>query len=145
MTTPSFYKKRLVLALFALIVLLFLTHIPDKSIPVDLNRFSSDKVVHVIAYGMLTALFILAIRPPRRWISYTGLLAVFLVIAALDERTQAYVGRTVSGIDWAANIVGVVTTITISLLLRRKKLIEEPQTDKRVLSRSSADRHTICD
>lgn len=132
-TTPSFYKNRLVLAFLALIILLVLTHIPQKSIPYVFGWFNSDKAIHVVAYGVLTALFILAIRPPRRWISYIGLLAVFLVIAALDERTQAYVGRTVSSIDWAANIVGVVTTMIISLLLRRKRLIEEPQTDKQVL------------
>ena len=128
--TPSFYKKRLSVAFLALIILLVFTHIPMKSIPVDLNRFGLDKAIHAAAYGMLAALFILAIRPPRRWISYIGLLAVFLVITALDERTQAYVGRRVSSMDWAANIVGVLATMVMSLLLRRKKLIEEPQTEE---------------
>lgn len=139
MTIPRFYKKRLILALLALITLLIFTHIPQKNMPYQFGRLNRDKVVHVIAYGILTTLFILAIRPPRRWVSYACLLAVFIVIAALDERTQAYVGRTVSSMDWAANIVGVLTTMIISLLLKRKKLIKKPQPDKRVLSQSVAD------
>ena len=112
-----------------------LTHIPQASIPKVLQVDKLDKVEHVAAYGMITVLYMLALktrpdgnsggqRRRRRW-EVTGWLglAVLMVmglgaIGAVDELTQPYVNRVCSIWDWTANMVGIVGVCTFFIVKR---------------------------
>jgi len=110
----KFSKKRLAVALFAMAGLLILTHIPPKYMPDGLDRFDLDKILHILAYGVLTALMIMAIKPPRTWSLRLGLIVMLLVLAIADETTQAFVGRCTSNADLMADIIGMFIAMTLS-------------------------------
>ena len=114
MTTPSFNKKRLIVALFAMAGLLVSTHIPQKYMPVSLNRFDLDKLLHLFAYGVLAGLMILAIKPPRGLITKLGVLIALILLAIADECTQAFVGRSASIADLQADIIGILIAMTLT-------------------------------
>ena len=110
-----FDKKRLIVALLAIVGLLVLTHIPQTYMPVSLNRSGLDKGLHFFAYGVLTGLMILAIKPPRKLITKVGVLIVLLFLAIADEYTQTFVGRSSSSMDLAADMIGMFTVMGLSL------------------------------
>lgn len=110
----KFNKKRLLVALLATAGFIILTHLPTKYVPVELNRFDLDKMMHILAYGVLTALMIMAIKPPRTWSLRLGLIAVLLVLAITDETTQVFVGRCASNADLMADILGMFIAMTLS-------------------------------
>ena len=110
-----FEKKRLIVALLATAGLLVLTHIPQKHMPEGLNKFDLDKVMHFLAYGVLTGLMILAIRPPRGLITKLGILIILLFLAIADESTQAFFGRSTSSMDLAADMIGMCLVMALSL------------------------------
>ncbi len=112
--TSKFNKKRLAVALFAMAGLLILTHTPPKYMPDELDRFDLDKILHILAYGVLTALMIMAIKPPRTWSLRLGLIAMLLVLAIADETTQAFVGRCTSNADLMADIIGMFIAMILS-------------------------------
>ena len=76
--------------------------------------FFSDKWTHVVGYTALCASFLLAaVWLPRRGPGRfpRSAVAVTLAVAAVGaviEFLQGYVGRTVDGLDVAANVVGCV-------------------------------------
>jgi VanZ family protein len=109
-----FNKKRLIVALFAMAGLLILTHIPPKHMPDGLDRFDLDKILHIFAYAVLTALMIMAIRPPRGLIAKLGVLIILLFLAIADETTQAFVGRCTSNADLMADIIGMFIAMALS-------------------------------
>lgn len=109
-----FNKKRLIVALLATAGLLVLTHIPQTYMPDNLNRFDFDKVLHVFAYGVLTGLMILAIKPPRGLIAKLGVLIALVLLAIADESTQAFVGRCTSSMDLAADMIGMFMAMALS-------------------------------
>jgi len=110
----KFNKKRLAVALFAMAGLLILTHTPPKYMPDGLDRFDLDKILHLLAYGLLTSLMIMAIKPPRTWSLRSGLIVVLLVLAITDETTQAFVGRCTSNADLMADIIGMFIAMILS-------------------------------
>lgn len=110
----KFNKKRLAVALFAMTGLLILTHTPPKYMPDGLDRFDLDKILHLLAYGLLTSLMIMAIKPPRTWSLRSGLIVVLLVLAITDETTQVFVGRCGSNADLMADIIGMFIAMTLS-------------------------------
>ena len=96
-----------------LLVMFIGTHIP---ITTQRNIIASDKTIHLVAYTILTV-FVLA-----SWEFSTGMLRpthyffVWLcgtVYGAFDEITQIPVGRTCDGMDWLADIVGIVIGLTL--------------------------------
>ena len=105
-------------------MVLILTHIPQRKVPVNLNWLSVDKAIHTIAYGGLTFLFLLAFGLPVRPLDLLAIAAFILVAAALDEWTQGFVGRHASQADFCADGVGAVLAIVLSLVLngRRKEV-----------------------
>ncbi len=102
------------MALFAMAGLLILTHIPSRYMPDGLETFDLDKILHILAYGVLTALMIMAIKPPRTWSLRLGLIATLLVLAIADETTQAFVGRCTSNADLMADIIGMFIAMALS-------------------------------
>lgn len=117
----KFNKRRLVVALLAMAGLLILTHIPEKYMPDGLETFDLDKILHIMAYGMLTALMIMAIKSPRTWTLQLALFVILLVLAIADETTQAFVNRTASLADWLADIIGIIIALLTCVWFNHSK------------------------
>ena len=107
-------------ALVYLLGLVLLTHIPlDSSAAPGLeeDHWSEDKVVHLSAYAciaaLVTAIPMVKLREDDRTandcdITLIGVIAAGLtLIAALDEFSQPWFGRSMTPGDWVADIVGV--------------------------------------
>ena len=101
-----FAKIWLFAALAYYTVLMILTHIPQERLGTDLGVFNLDKLLHVVAYAILTFLLAKACAPTTP-LQLRYVLPLVLVLAALDEWTQVYVGRTCSLADYSADIIGV--------------------------------------
>ena len=117
------------LAFGFLIVVLTLTHIPQRNMPVDLNWLSVDKAIHTIAYGGLTFLFLLAFGLPVRPLVLLVIVVFILGVAAMDEWTQGFVGRSASQADFCADGVGVVLALVLSLVLNGQRKGVSPLTN----------------
>lgn len=92
-------------------VLTTATHWPrlDLANP-PIGPVNLDKLLHVAAFGLLTALLILAKFASglsRRGGYIASATVVAAVYAVVDEYTQGYVGRTMTLADLAANGVGI--------------------------------------
>ena len=96
------------IAFVSLVVLLVLTHWPPEKIPIDINRFGLDKLVHMAVYAGLAWLFFKALPPGQTYLSWVGLIGGLLVIAVLDEITQTYVNRQFDLFDIAADAMGIL-------------------------------------
>jgi VanZ family protein len=90
------------------ILLLFVTHIPQTSVPVDVNRYDLDKLIHLLAYALLAWLFFRAIRPDKTYLRWTVIMIGLILLAAVDEFTQAWMGRQSSWLDFAADVIGIL-------------------------------------
>ena len=101
--------------------LLFLsTHLPRlPHIPLG----PSDKVLHYLAYLILTLLFWLARfgsqRPSFRKARLYKIIILFSLYGAMDEITQRFVGRCCDIEDWVADICGSLTALLLLYVLRR--------------------------
>jgi len=99
------------------------THYPYSIPGTEIFHFSNfDKALHFSAYLVLTVSCLAS------WEFSTGILRpshyffVWLfgtIYGALDEITQLPVGRTCDGMDWLADIVGIIAGLTIFRLIRR--------------------------
>jgi VanZ family protein len=101
-----------------------LTHYPRVRIPGEIP--SSDKIVHFTAFGLLAFLFWqfrVARDTPLRagfvWIAG----CVLVAYATVDEFTQDLVGRYSDIVDWGANVAGILCTLAV-LELRRRRATE---------------------
>ena len=101
-----------------LLVMFIGTHMPASQM---FHVPSNDKLLHFVAY------FALCISALVSWEWTSGVLraphyfAVWLVCTlygAMDEITQTPFGRTCDGVDWLADIVGVVAGLIVFQLLR---------------------------
>jgi len=100
-------------------LIFWLTHIP---VP-DVARQSgmSDKTMHVLAYFVLTFLVWFAVSPyhkvrwskPKVWFVLLGVLCY----GAIDEYLQGRVGRSMDGMDFVANLFGVVLGLGLLSIL----------------------------
>jgi VanZ family protein len=95
------------------------THIPQQALPVLLQMNGLDKVLHALAYGIITLLFILSFRVSHNSIFNLIPLFTILAFAAVDEVTQNFVGRTASLYDWIADFAGIVFAQSIFLYHNR--------------------------
>ena len=108
----------LAVAIFWTAATLILTHLPQETIPPVLRQSGLDKLEHVVAYGVIMSLFLIALRIRPAALSVLRLFLVFAVIAALDELTQGLVNRTPSIADFAANILGMLLALCFCTLWR---------------------------
>lgn len=97
---------------------------------------SSDKLIHLVGYMLLTIsalasleLSIGELRPQH----YFMVWLLGTVYGAIDEVTQIPVGRTCDGLDWLADIVGIVIGLSI-FRVARPLLYRLIEADKRSLS-----------
>ncbi len=94
-------------ALPAYWLFLFLsTHLPQLTLP----GAGSDKITHVVGFGLLALLFWKFCesfgRPLPDWFVLAAAI-VLAAYAALDEWTQQFVGRGTDWQDWLADTVGI--------------------------------------
>jgi VanZ family protein len=103
-------------AVLSTIVLLVLTHIPGKALP-HFVRFD-DKQLHYTGYAILSLLYgVTVAKKGWRGLLYLFLTAVFVAaLAAADEYTQQYFGRTTDIKDYYADLKGIATGIGVSLI-----------------------------
>jgi VanZ family protein len=85
-----------------------LTHIPQETLGVDLGTFGLDKIIHLGAYSVISLFSFLAVNPGKRYLGWMIVLMVLFLLAAADEITQPFFGRTCSFYDFLADGIGIV-------------------------------------
>ncbi len=94
------------------------THLPSHSVP----GFSiGDKLIHYSAYLALTVSALISWELSAGILRPSHFFVVWLVgtlYGAFDEITQTPFGRSCDGLDWLADIAGIVSGIVIYQLLR---------------------------
>ena len=102
---------------------LTMTHIPH---PPPIGPRVSDKLIHFLAYGLLSGLLFLAMwlsRPNMRWLPLV-VMGIVLAYAAFDELTQPLFHRDCEFGDWladsAAGVIAVSVLGVIRHLMRRR-------------------------
>ena len=96
---------------------LTMTHMPH---PPPVGPQVSDKLIHFLAYGLLSGLLFLAVwmsRPNMRWLPGV-VLGIIVAYAAFDEITQPIFGRDCEFADWAADSSAGVVAVTILGMIR---------------------------
>ncbi|WP_077539916.1 VanZ family protein [Sedimentisphaera cyanobacteriorum] len=122
MKLSTLFISRLVfsLAVLATILLIYLTHAPMEQLKEDYGGFIhtlGDKALHLLAYGGVAFLYFLAARFAefsRK--ALHRLLGALLVFSAVDEGTQALVGRNADWLDLLFNLAGIVIGLFLSKL-----------------------------
>ena len=66
-----------------------------------------DKVVHATAYAIITLSFLFAVQWKAGWRRPVIVVLGIVALAALDELTQPFVGRTCCVWDFIADLVGI--------------------------------------
>lgn len=114
-----FDRRWLAASFVSAVGVLTLTHVPQAVLPRLLHEKMADKVEHVVAYGVVSLLFVLSLkRSAPLTVLIAGLLAL-AGIGALDEITQPLVNRTASVMDYAADLAGIAAACVIFLVKRR--------------------------
>jgi len=103
-----FNIKSLITAILFTVAVLVFTHLPQETMPSSLQKDGVDKIEHVLAYGVITFLFLISLRASPTILSALLLFLAVSVIGAFDEITQPFVNRTASVTDLVADIVGIL-------------------------------------
>jgi len=93
------------------LMLCVLTHLPVSP---RKPWHMGDSTAHFLAFIGLSALLYLHLwvtRPGFRW-NATVVLALAMLYALVDERTQPLVGRTCDIMDWMADVAGAAAGVT---------------------------------
>jgi hypothetical protein len=117
--TQLFQLKYLVLAILITISVVVLTHIPQETLGVELGAFGLDKIIHLGAYSAISLFSFLAVNPGKRYLGWMIVLMVLFLLAAADEITQPFFGRTSSFHDFLADGIGIVA-VFINLFYSRQ-------------------------
>ena len=110
----------LVLAVTFTTTVITLTHIPQKFMPSQIQERGVDKFLHILAYGTITALFIISLKSSLSLFSASFLFFVISVIGIFDEVTQPLVNRQASFSDLLADITGVIVVFLLLLIVKTK-------------------------
>jgi VanZ family protein len=96
---------------------LTMTHLPK---PPPIGPPVSDKLIHFLAYGLLTGLLFLAFwlsRPNMRFMPLI-MLGIIVAYAAFDELTQPIFNRDAEFGDFLADSAAAVIAVTVLGLIR---------------------------
>jgi len=111
------------------VILVFVTHLPQEIIPDRLEVSGLDKLEHVVAYGVITLLFILSVKNSFSLFSAVILFFSISAFGAIDELTQPFVNRVASPIDWLADIIGIIVALFSFLYFKGSKHQVSPNVD----------------
>jgi len=114
-----FNSRWLIAATIFTAAVIFLTHLPNESVPEPFRQGGLDKLMHIAAYGMITFFFVFSLRTPLTLIGCLVLSPAIITIGVIDEVTQPLVHRTASLFDWLANVVGIVIVLILCAGFRR--------------------------
>jgi VanZ family protein len=112
--------KWLVFAVTFTATVIVLTHIPQEFMPSKLQKSGLDKLQHVVAYGIITFLFILALKSSPSLLSALLVFFAILAFGIVDEVTQPIVGRQASLADLAADVSGIAAGLLLSVVGKRR-------------------------
>jgi len=129
MTKAIFNIKRLVAAVAATATVVLVTHLPQEIMPDRLEVSGLDKLEHIVAYGVITLLFILSLKNSFSLFSVVILFFAISAVGAVDELTQPLVNRVASPIDWLADIIGIVILLLTCLLYASSKSRASPNVE----------------
>ena len=107
--------KQFVAAAMVTLVVVALTHIPMKYMSHRLCAGGFDKLIHAVAYGVITIFFLRAVRASISILSVFFIFCMVISIGAIDELTQSFVDRTVSMNDWFADVTGCFIVLCVVL------------------------------
>lgn len=117
---PIFNVNWLIVAVALTAGFLFLSHLPPEVTPSQLQTGGFDKITHMLGYGVITLLFILALKSPASFQSGFVLFIAIIAVGAVDELTQPFVNRTANLADWLADLVGVTSVLFLFYIVRFK-------------------------
>jgi VanZ family protein len=120
MFESRFNTKLLTVAILFTAAVLVFTHLPQGTMPSPLQKGGVDTLQHVLAYGVITFLFLISLRTSPTMLSVLLLFLAVSVIGAFDELTQIFVNRTASVADLAADIVGILSALFFYTMRRRR-------------------------
>jgi VanZ family protein len=103
------------------IFLFCVTHFPKLSFGPDLPNWT-DRIAHVVAFGLLAFLFFRFVQTSRRKLSDTFVWAagvLLCVYAAVDEYLQQFVQRSPDVRDWACDAAGIIAVLALLEWRRR--------------------------
>ncbi len=121
-----FNIKSLITAILFTVAVLVFSHLPQETMPSPLQKDGVDKLQHVLAYGVITFLFLVSLRTSPTILSALLLFLAVSVIAAFDELTQPFMNRTASITDLVADIIGILFVLFFSTMRRRQFLRPKP-------------------
>jgi VanZ family protein len=120
MFETRFNIKSLTTAILFMAAVLVFTHLPQETIPSPLQKDGVDKLQHVLAYGVITFLFILSLKSSPSLLSALFLFFAISAVGIVDEATQFLVNRTASVNDWLADIIGIMMALLFSKVYKRR-------------------------
>jgi VanZ family protein len=120
-TMITLNKKRLIITLVALTTVLILTHIPQEKFSPSLHIFSYDKLIHVVVYGVVTALALSALACRRLLLEIICVVIVLSLICVADEVTQPMFNRSCSLADWLADLAGILMVSIVYYIYKLKR------------------------
>lgn len=115
-----FYIKWLILAITFTVIVISCTHIPQELMPTKLQKSGLDKFQHIVAYGIITFLFILSLKNSLSLLSALFFSFFILTIGIFDEATQSLVGRQTSFTDLVADVTGIVVVLLLSVVVKSR-------------------------
>ena len=105
------------------VVLFVLTHIPvEPRVP---GMRHGDKILHVVAYFVLTFLGGWAASQRMRASRLLGWAIVYAAYAAADEYLQRFAGRSMTLGDFLADLLGIALATAVLAANRREKTTSE--------------------
>ena len=122
MFETRFNIKLLTTAILFTVAVLVFTHLPQETMPSPLQKDGVDTLQHVLAYGVITFLFLISLRTSPTMLSALLLFLAVSVIGTFDELTQLLVNRTASVTDLVADIVGILSAMFFYTVRSRRFL-----------------------
>ncbi|HVL74572.1 MAG TPA: VanZ family protein, partial [Noviherbaspirillum sp.] len=84
----------------------------------SLSEVVHDKMLHFVAYGVLSVLVYGAVRG-RLWVRGIGTIAVVGLLGAIDEGIQSFLPyRQASWADWQVDLIAALLTVTVMTTLQ---------------------------
>ncbi len=114
--------------------MLTLSSLPDFQAPELFPKYS-DKIVHLIEYGIWATLFLLMLKQEDRINKLLGAFAAVLIFGAIlgvfDEVHQSFIsGRSMDRFDFLADMIGISIAIIIFRIFYRKPRYYVPERKK---------------